>query len=80
MPHSLKIASRELAKYNLDLLAVQEFTWDSGGTEPAESYTFFYGNVNADHHLGTGYFVHKGNISSVKTAQFVCGRMSYIYY
>jgi hypothetical protein len=31
---------------------------DKGGTEPAGDYTFFYGNGNADHHLGTGFFVH----------------------
>jgi hypothetical protein len=28
-------------------------------------YAFVYGNVNDDHHLGTGSFVHKGNISAV---------------
>jgi hypothetical protein len=33
--------------------------WDKGGTEAAGDYTFFHGNGNADHHLGTGFFVHK---------------------
>jgi hypothetical protein len=51
---SLKTESGELAKYKLDLVGVQEVRWDKGGTEPAGDYTFFYGNGNADHHLGTG--------------------------
>jgi hypothetical protein len=32
---ALKTVSRELAEYKLDLVAVQEVTWDKGGTEPA---------------------------------------------
>jgi hypothetical protein len=31
---SLKTVSRELAKYKLDLVGVQEVRWDKGGTEP----------------------------------------------
>jgi exonuclease III len=55
---SLKRVSRELAKYKLDLVGVQEVRWDKCATEPAGDYTFFYVNANADHHLGTGFFVH----------------------
>jgi hypothetical protein len=40
-------------------VGVQEVRWDKGGTETAGDYTFFYGNGNADHHLGKGFFVHK---------------------
>jgi hypothetical protein len=47
------------------------------GTEPAGDYTFFYGNGNADHHLGTGFFVHKRIISAVKRVEFISDRMSY---
>jgi hypothetical protein len=32
---------RELAKYTLDLLGVQEVRWDKGGTVRAEDYIFF---------------------------------------
>jgi hypothetical protein len=56
---SLKTVSGELAKYRSDLVGVQEVRWDKGSTEPAGDYTFFYGNVTADHHLGTGFFEHK---------------------
>jgi exonuclease III len=40
---SLKMVARELGKYTLDLVGVQEVRWDKDGTERAEDYTFFYG-------------------------------------
>jgi hypothetical protein len=78
MGSSLKTISRKLAKYKLDLVQVQEVSWGKGGTEPADNYTFFYGNGNADHHLGTGFFIYKGIISAVKRVEFVSDRMSHI--
>jgi exonuclease III len=50
-----KTVARELGKYNLDLVGVQEVRWDKGGTERAEDYTFFYGAGNEDHQLGIGF-------------------------
>jgi exonuclease III len=38
---SLLSVSKELSKYKLDLLEVQEVRWEGGGIEP-EEYTFFY--------------------------------------
>jgi exonuclease III len=40
---SLKTVARELGKYKLDLVGVQEVRWDKGGTEREEDYAFFYG-------------------------------------
>jgi hypothetical protein len=34
---------KEISKYKLDLVRVQEVRWDRGGTKPAGEYTFFYG-------------------------------------
>jgi hypothetical protein len=45
----------EISKYKLDLVGGQEVRWDRGGTESAGEYTFFYGEGNENHELGTGY-------------------------
>jgi len=46
-----------------------------GGSQPADNYTLFCGNGNANHHLGTGFFVHKGIISAVKRVELISGSM-----
>jgi hypothetical protein len=51
---------------------------EKGGHEQAEDYTFFYGQGNGDHQLGTGFFVHKGNVSPVRRVEFISDRMSYV--
>jgi hypothetical protein len=40
--------------------------------------TFFYGNGNANHHLGRGFFVHQVVISAVKRVEFISDKMSYV--
>jgi hypothetical protein len=50
--------AKEISKYKLDLLGVQEVRWDRGGIEPASEYTFFYGKRNENHELSIGFFVH----------------------
>jgi exonuclease III len=52
---SLKTVVRELGKYKLDLVGVQEVRWEKGGTERSEDYTLLYGKRNEDHQLGTGF-------------------------
>jgi hypothetical protein len=37
---SLITVSKELSKYRLDLVGMQEVIWESGGTEPAGEYIF----------------------------------------
>jgi hypothetical protein len=70
--------TKEVYKYKLDVVGVQNVRWDTGGTEPAGEYTFFYGKANQNHELGTGFFVHKRIISEVTWVEFVCDSRSYI--
>ena len=39
---SLTAAVRELARYKLDLVGVQEVRWDNGGTVRAGDYNFIW--------------------------------------
>jgi hypothetical protein len=70
--------ARELARYKLDLVGVQEVRRDKGGTVRAGDYTFFYGKGNESHKLGTGYFVHQRIVSAIKRVEFVSDGMSYM--
>jgi hypothetical protein len=58
--------AKKISKYKSDLLGVQGVGWERGGTEPAGKYTFLCGKGNENHELGTGSFVHKRIISTVR--------------
>jgi hypothetical protein len=75
---SLMTNAREISKYRLDLVGVQEVRWGRGNSEPTGEYTFFYGKEKENHELSAGFFVHKTVISAVKKVEFVSDRMSYI--
>jgi hypothetical protein len=49
-----------------------------GDTEPADDYTFLYGNGNSDRHLGTGFLIHKGIILAVRKIEFVSDAIPYL--
>jgi hypothetical protein len=48
---------REVARYKLDLVSIQEARRHKRGTERAEELYFFYRKGNDYHQLGTGNFV-----------------------
>ena len=46
---SITRKARELARYKLDLVGVQEITWDKGGTVRAGVYNFLCGKGEENH-------------------------------
>jgi hypothetical protein len=46
--------AKELARYKLDLVGVEEVRWDKGGTVREGDYNFFYGKGNENRQIGTG--------------------------
>jgi hypothetical protein len=70
--------SRELSRYMLDLVGVQEVRLEGRCAAPAGEYTFLYGKGNENHELGTEFILHMRIVSGVKRFGFVSDRMSYI--
>jgi len=75
---SLTAAVRELARYKLDFVGMQEVRWDKGGRVRARDFYFFYGKLNENYQLGTGFSVGYRIASAVKRAEFISNRMLYI--
>jgi hypothetical protein len=64
---SLKTIARKLAKWNLNLVGVEE-------VRKNKSCVLSYRNHNESYELGAGFFVHKGIIITFKVVEFVgCG-------
>jgi len=53
---SLKAAARELARYKLDVVDVQEVRWDKGGTVRAGDYDFFLRERKLKSSIGNRFF------------------------
>jgi hypothetical protein len=71
----LMAAVKEPTKCKLDLVEVQEFRRNRGGTKPEGEYTFFCGKGNENRESGTGFCVHKRIISAFQRAEFVSDRL-----
>ena len=67
---SLTAVSRELSRYKLDVVGVQEVRWDKRDTVRAGDYNFLYGKENENHQLGTRFFVHQIIASAVKRVEY----------
>jgi hypothetical protein len=76
---SLMTVSRELPRYRIDLVRVQEVRWEGSGTAPAGVYTFCMATgMRTLNWVQDLFFVHKRIISAVKRVESVSNRMSYI--
>jgi len=64
--------ARELAGYGLDLVGVQEVTWNSGGKERAENTFSVEREVKI---IRDTIFIYHRRESAVKRVQFVSNRM-----
>jgi len=49
--------AREIARYKLDLMGVEEVRWVKEGTAKRWGLYFFYGKGNENRQLGRGFFV-----------------------
>jgi exonuclease III len=76
---SLRAAARELARYKLDLVGVQEVRWDKESTVRAGDNNFLCGKGKECHQLGTGFFIHHRIVSAVKRVEILSDRMTYIF-
>jgi len=52
---SLTATARELARYTLDLVGMQEVRWNKGGTVRAVDCNFFYGKGSEIYQLARGF-------------------------
>ena len=75
MSGSLTTVARELARYKLDLVGVQEVRWDKRGHCKSRVLYFLCGKGNEICQLGTGLFAHRRMVLAVKRVEFVSDRM-----
>jgi hypothetical protein len=77
---SLITIAKELGKYKLDVVEVQEIRWGRDGTELAADFSVFYEvemRVQCNE-LETGFFVLKGIISAVEKIEVSRDSMPYV--
>jgi hypothetical protein len=74
----MKTVASKLAKCKLDVVAVQEVRWVEVYSQPVVHNTFFHGNGNAIHHLGTGSFIQQRIRLAVKKVELISDRMLYV--
>ena len=71
-------STRELARYKLDLVGVQQVRWYKGGTVRAGNYIFFMEKETNIITWEQGFFAHHRRASAVKRVEFVSDTESYI--
>ena len=72
-------AARKLARNKIDLVGVQQVTWDKRGTVRAGDSINFYGKGKEKHQLGTSFLVDHRTALAVTRLEFVSDRMSCMF-
>jgi hypothetical protein len=75
---ALRTVSREIGRYKLDLVGVQEVSWDKRGTVRAGNYNFFMEEEKKIMNWRQIFFVRHRIVSAVKSLEFVSDRISYV--
>jgi hypothetical protein len=75
---SLTTVARELARYKLDLVGVQDVKWDKEGRVRTGNYSLILWKRKRKPSVAKRIFVHHRLISTVKRVDFVSDRTSYI--
>jgi hypothetical protein len=63
-------AAKEVTRYKLDLVGVQEIIEEGDDTEPAGEYILFYGKGNENHELGEDFCTKENHISRLEGRLF----------
>ena len=74
---AVTLVAQELAKYRLDLVALQEVRLDGNGISPIDDYMLYYGKGN-NNQLGAGFYIHKRIKSATMKVEFISDRLSYL--
>ena len=74
---SITTVARELARYKLALVGVQEVRWDKGAIQE-QGGLFFLRKRKRKSSIGKRVFAHHRILSAVKRVEFVSDRVSYI--
>ena len=64
-------SNQGISTYKLEVVGVQEFRWDKGGTVRAKDCICFFGKGNENHQLETGFFVHHRKVLADKRVECV---------
>jgi hypothetical protein len=68
---------REVERYELDIVAIQESRWTGQGEISGGKHILYYGGADK-HSLGTGFVINKKLVPAICDVQFVNDRLSFL--
>ncbi|XP_008181820.1 uncharacterized protein LOC103309055 [Acyrthosiphon pisum] len=67
---------KEIEKYKLKIVALQEIRWDDTGTLDIQETTILYGKCNERRQFGTGFAIHKSLVPNIREFKDINPRTS----